>query len=59
MFVLFFMKKKTKGDLSTKKIVENIMLKLDKNFNRLISQDEFIDGCLDSSKIRSFLHPSI
>ncbi len=50
---------KRSQDLSTKKIVENIMLKLDKNFNRLISQDEFIDGCLDSSKIRSFLHPSI
>jgi hypothetical protein len=39
-------------------LVKDIMLKLDLDHNHKISENEFVEGCLDDLKIRTMLVPS-
>ncbi len=44
-----------KGDNSPKRKVEEMIHKLDKNFNNVLEFDEFLDGCLSDDYVRNIL----
>ena len=44
-----------KGQNSPKRKVEEMMLKLDKNFNNVLEFDEFLNGCLGDDYVRNIL----
>jgi hypothetical protein len=44
-----------KNDLSPKYRVEQIMKKVDKNKDKVLSPEEFIDGCLNDESVKKIL----
>jgi Ca2+-binding EF-hand superfamily protein len=47
-----------KGDNSPSERVKIIMKKLDKDKNGWLSEEEFVEGCLEDSVLRSLLAPN-
>lgn len=43
------------GDNLPKKRVENLMQRMDKNKDNVISLNEFVDGCVSDQSIKQFL----
>ncbi len=44
-----------KGDMSPKKKVEEMMIKMDKNHDNVLQFDEFYDGCMNDDNVRTIL----
>lgn len=44
-------------DSNTKQLVDKIMKKFDKDNNGLLSEQEFIEGCLNDDEMRAFFAP--
>lgn len=47
-----------KGENSPSERVKTIMLKLDKDQNGYLSEEEFVEGCLGDPVLRSLLAPN-
>lgn len=54
-FILF---KYCIGENSPKHIASEIIRKFDKDGNKSITQNEFIDGCLEYAQVRALIVPS-
>ena len=54
---LFQMYGENVTDSNTKQLVDKIMKKFDKDNNGLLSEQEFIEGCLNDDEMRAFFAP--